>query len=236
MNDPDSSDLRQAFQHWRAQEPEAAPAFPGLNASLPEAWPRRLPAWSLATAAGIIVAGLVLMPRPSAPTLAQAAPRPLLQPAVPGGFSLNGPEPLLRSGTPSDFLLPDSTHPPPAIRQPTKRFLFSLILATLPASARNKLPAGRSSCASQSSRPKPFPGTVNNLRSRRIRKPNSKNSSKKPRRNPPPSRPPSKKNAHGWKPWCKTHPPRSTKRRPSSTRFSKPKAPSNVCNSAPCSA
>jgi len=105
MNDPDYDDLRQAFQDWRAQEAEAAPAIPSL-ARVTAKPPRRLPIWTLATAAVVIVLGLVIMPRQPVPTLAQALPRPLLEPAQPGGLPLNGPQPLLSGGTPSDFLFP----------------------------------------------------------------------------------------------------------------------------------
>lgn len=106
MNHPDD-DLRSAFQHWRRQEAELAPPFPGIpEPSQARHWPRHylLPA-SLTAAAALVVLWLAL-PRTIPPTLADALPRPLLPAASAEAAFLGTPEPRQPSAFASDFLQP----------------------------------------------------------------------------------------------------------------------------------
>lgn len=112
MNQSDD-DLRRAFQEWRTQEAQAAPAPPRLIQA--PARPRTRPAWvvPLSAAAAVLTVAILLTRLEVRPpkTLAETIPSPWFQPATPEGFQL-APRPLFPSA-PSDFLLPQSTTNPP---------------------------------------------------------------------------------------------------------------------------
>lgn len=113
MTHPDD-DLRSAFQHWRTQDSQAAPAFPGrVPARSPRQPPGSLPGlpWVLAWSAAALVILLLSISRPRhhTPTLAEALPRPLLAPAEANAkFLANVPGPDRDF---SDFLRPAGSRP-----------------------------------------------------------------------------------------------------------------------------
>lgn len=115
MNDPElDHDLRQAFQRWRAQESEFAPAFSRVRSPRPQNIVWLKPAF--AALAAVVLGIAIVRSFPSDPpllpprTLAQALPEPLLRPPSPTGFDLT----IVSSGLPgwgpipSDFLLPQT--------------------------------------------------------------------------------------------------------------------------------
>ena len=113
MKEPDD-DLRTAFQHWRDQEAEAAPCFPGI----PER-SRRQPAkrsvWllpaSFGTATAAVIVLLLRLQHPIEQTLAEALPHPLLSPAEGKTTFLAGLTPK-KAGFTSDFLQPTRGNSP----------------------------------------------------------------------------------------------------------------------------
>ena len=113
MTLPDD-DLRSAFQHWRTQESQATPPFPGRSpARSLRRQPGSLPGlpWVLAWSAAALVMLLlsISLPRRHSPTLAEALPRPLLAPAeAHSKFLADFPGP---DGDFSDFLRPTGSRP-----------------------------------------------------------------------------------------------------------------------------
>ena len=105
MNDPNDP-LRELFAKQRHATQQHAPRWRGLQDSRPQPV-RRLPAWSLAAAAVLVLGLTFLALRPQRPTLASLPP---LLPPPAAEHLLELPEPSLTVWqSPTDFLLTSTT-------------------------------------------------------------------------------------------------------------------------------
>ncbi len=101
MNDPNDP-LRELFAKQRQVTHQHAPRWQGLPEHRPQPL-HRLPAWSLATAAVLVLGLTFLALRPQRPTLASLPP---LLPPPAAEHLLELPEPSLTAWqSPTDFLL-----------------------------------------------------------------------------------------------------------------------------------